>query len=44
VGGGTALEADAKLAERCEPGMRALDHPAVTPEPVIALYASARNA
>lgn len=31
------LEADAQLAEPSEPGMRAFDHPAVTPEPLAAL-------
>ena len=39
-----ALEAHTQLAECCQPSMRSLNHPAVTPEPVIALDAPAGNA
>jgi hypothetical protein len=41
--GGLAFKADAQLAESGEPGMGAFDHPAVTPEPLAALDASARD-
>ena len=39
-----ALESGAQLAQGCQPGVSALDHPAVTSEPVIALNASAGDA
>ena len=39
-----ALEAHTQLAECCQPSVRSLDHPAVTPEPVIALDAPAGDA
>jgi hypothetical protein len=35
------LKASAQLAEGCEPGVCALDDPAVTPKPIIALNAFA---
>ena len=38
------LESGAQLAEGCQPRVRALDHPAVAPEPIIALDASAGDA
>ena len=34
-----ALEVSVQLAEGCEPGVSALDHPAVAPKPIIALDA-----
>ncbi|MNY70040.1 hypothetical protein D3C86_2080900 [compost metagenome] len=37
------LKASAQLAEGSQPGVRALDHPAITPEPVIALDAASGN-
>jgi len=36
-----SLEASAQLTQGAQPGVRALDHPAVVPEPIIALGASA---
>ena len=39
-----ALEAHTQLAKCRQPGMRSLHHPAMTPEPVIALDAPASNA
>lgn len=36
----TTLKADAQFAEASKPGMRALDHPAMPPEPLLVLYAS----
>lgn len=39
-----ALEASAQLAEGCEPGVRALDDPAVAPESIIALDTFAGDA
>ena len=39
-----ALEAHTQLAECCQPGVRSLDHPAVAPEPVMALDAPAGDA
>ena len=41
---GTALEADAQLAEGCQPGVRALHNPAVTAQTVIAFDAPAGDA
>jgi len=41
---GTALESNAQLAKGTQPGMRALDDPAMTPEPIIALDAAPSNA
>lgn len=38
-----ALEASTQLAEGSQPGVRALDHPAMTPEPVIALDTTPGN-
>lgn len=38
------LEAGAQLAEGSQPGMSALDHPAVPPEPIVALDAPAGDA
>jgi len=38
------LEAGAQLPEGSQPGVSALDHPAVAPEPIIALDASAGDA
>ena len=35
-----AFEASTQLAEGCQPGVCTLDHPAMTPEPVIALDAT----
>ncbi len=32
-----AFKADAQFAQACEPGMRALDDPAMTAQPVVAL-------
>ena len=40
----TTLEAGAQLAEGSQPGVSALDHPAVTPQPIIALDALAGDA
>lgn len=40
----TSLEADAQLAHAREPGMSALGHPAVSPQPIIALDAFAGDA
>jgi hypothetical protein len=39
-----ALESGAQLAEGSQPGVGALDHPAVAPEPIIALDAPAGDA
>ncbi len=39
-----ALEAHTQLAECCQPSVRSLDHPAMTPEPVVALDAPAGDA
>ena len=39
-----SLEAHTQLAECCQPSVRSLDHPAVAPEPVIALDAPASDA
>jgi len=41
---GATLEAGAQLAEGRQPGVSALDHPAVAPEPIIAFDASAGDA
>mgnify|MGYP003617906766 FL=1 len=38
-----AFEASTQLAEGCQPGVCALNHPAMTPEPVIALDATPGN-
>lgn len=38
-----ALEASPQLAECSQPGVRALDHPAMTPKPIIALDAAPGN-
>lgn len=38
-----ALKASTQLAEGSQPGVRALDHPAMTPEPIIALDAAPGN-
>lgn len=40
----SALKASTQLAEGSQPGMRALDHPAMVPKPVVALDATASNA
>ncbi len=40
----TALEAHSQFAECCQPGVRSLHHPAMTPEAVIALDAPAGDA
>lgn len=39
-----SLETDAQFAKACNPGMRALDHPAMAPEPFTALDATSCNA
>lgn len=39
-----ALETDAQLSEGGQPSMGALDHPAMTPEPIIALDTLAGDA
>ena len=39
-----ALEAHSQLAKCCQPGVRSLDHPAVAPEPVVALDAPTGDA
>lgn len=44
MGVDVTLEAHAQLAVRGEPGMRALDHPSMPSQPVVALDASACNA
>lgn len=41
---GAAFEADAQLAEGCQPGVRSLHHPAMAPQPVVALDAPAGDA
>ena len=38
------LETNAQLAKACKPRMRALNHPAVTPEPLAAFNAAPRDA
>jgi hypothetical protein len=40
----SALVADAQAAHACKPGQGALDYPAVAPQPLAALNASAGNA
>ena len=41
---GAAFEADAQLAEGCQPGVRSLHHPAMAPQPVVARDAPAGDA
>jgi hypothetical protein len=38
------LETNAQFAEACEPGMRALDHPAMPSEPLLAFHTATGNA
>lgn len=38
-----ALKANTQLAEGGQPGVRSLDHPAMTPEPVVAFDAAPGN-
>jgi hypothetical protein len=39
-----SLETDAQFAKACDPGMRALDHPAMASEPFTALDAASCDA